>query len=201
MTTLRRWASILLPIVVGARAVLLVFQLRSEHAEQAHANDPPAWPPAAGEELRFRTGNPGIAAWSADPGNHPLSAAVTEKDYLPQPPDTGCMLNPAAMAEGRGTLTLQSHTAHGTWLVDWSGDRTMPTREQAGGEESNAQIRQVEAAMLDAANCGESAHLELTDGQVHALVNLLADQPPPPPDPNLPKRRLTIHADVPRPLP
>ncbi len=201
MTTFRRWAAILLPFVIGARAILLVFQLRSEHATRAHASNAPAWPPIAGEELRFRTANPAIAAWSNDPGHHPMSAAVTQKDYLPQPPDTGCMLSPAAMAQGHGTLTLKSPTSSGTWIVDWSGERTMPTRDQAGGDEPNAQIRRMEAAMLDAANCGETARLELTDWQVHALVNLLADQPPPPPDPDPPKRRLVIHADVPPPLP
>ena len=198
---LRRWAAILLPVVIGGRAILLVFQLRSEHDQRAHANDPPAWPAVAGEELRFRTGDPAIDAWAAQPGNHPLAAAVTEKDDLPQPPDTGCMLSPTAMAQGRGTLTLRSRTSTGDWTVDWSGGRTMPTRDQTGGDEPNAEIRRMEAAMLDAADCGETARLELTEWQVHSLVNLVADQPPPPPDTAPPQRKLVIRPDVPSPVP
>ena len=60
-------------------------------------------------------------------------------------------------------LMVKSRTSNGTWRVDWIGERTMPTRDQAGGDEPNARIRDVEAAMLDAANCGEAADLELTE--------------------------------------
>ena len=193
----RRWAAILLPFVLLARAVLLVFQLRSEREERAHAHDLPVWPPVPGEVLRFRSDNPGIEAWASDPANRPLLAAVSERDFTTQSPDTACLLNPASMAKGGGRLTLRSAGEGGTWGADWDGRRTMPTRDEIPEVETDAGTRAKEAAILQGADCGGTARLELSEWEVHALVNLLSNQPAPPGDRVPPRPGLKIHAILP----
>ena len=141
MAAFRRWAAILLPFVLLARAVLLVFQLRSEHEERAHANDPPAWPPVPGEVLRFRSGNPGLAAWAADAGRRALVAALVTKDGEDQPPDTACLLDPGAMGRNGGRLTLRDRAASGLWQADWDGHRTTRTRDEVDIPEPDATVR------------------------------------------------------------
>ncbi len=206
---IRRWLTILLPIVLVLRALLFVFQLNDDPATPEAAAPP--WPPAPDQELRFRSDNPGIAAWAAEPKHAPVSAALIEKDFTPMPPDTGCMLNPLAMARhGGGSLTLVSHQPSGDWLASWSGTSTMPTLEDsetdAGkadlGDHGDPQIRKLESAMLTAADCGASARLELTEPALHRLVNLLTGLPPPDPAPDpapTPRRELKIRVEGPPP--
>lgn len=174
----RRWAMILLPLVVAARAVLLVFQLGSEHETRNHAGDPPAWPPEPGEVLRFKDGDAGLLAWAADPARRPLVAALAEKDWTRQPPDTACLLDPGAMGRNGGRLTLRTHTAEGTWQAEWNGHRTTWTRDEVDIPEPNPAVRAAEAAMLDGADCGNTARLELSDAGVEALVDALSGRQP-----------------------
>ena len=192
----RRWAAILLPIVVLARAVLLVFQLRSEHAERAAAAEPPAWPPVPGEVLRFRTDDPGLLAWNADGERRPLAAVLLEKDWVTQPPDTACFLDPAAMGRKGGRLTLRDRTEAGFWRADWSGHRTTRTRDEVDTPEPDPAKRAVEAAILDGADCGGSARLELSEAEVGALVDLLSGRVPPV-GIGAPRAGLNIHAVAP----
>ena len=200
---------ILLPVVLGLRALLFVFQMDSGHQDAAEDPALPKWPPVPGQEVRFRSGDPGIAAWAADPKHAPVPAASIEKDFAPAPPDTGCMLNPLAMARhGGGALTLLSHEASGDWLASWSGASTMPTLDEseadAGkadlGDHGDADIRKLESAMLAAADCGSSARIELTEPSLHRLVDLLAGLPPPdPPSDPAPRRDLKIRVERPPP--
>jgi hypothetical protein len=178
MGSFRRWAAILLPIVVLARAVLLLFQLRSEHEAVAHANDPPAWPPVPGEVLRFRADIPGLAAWSSDAGRRPLVAVLVTRGLEAQPPDTACLLDPAAMGRNGGRLTLRDHAASGLWRADWSGHRTTRTRDEVDIPEQDPAVRAAEAALLDGADCGRTARLELSEAAVQALVDTLAGREP-----------------------
>ena len=70
------WASILLPFVLGLRAILLVFQLGSErHPAPAEPPHLP-WPPETGEVLRFEARNAGLQDWALDRGHRPLPAAL-----------------------------------------------------------------------------------------------------------------------------
>ncbi len=177
MARFRRWAAILLPIVLLARAVLLVHQLRSEREERAHANDPPAWPPVPGEVLRFRADSPGLAAWAPGAGRRPLVAVLVSKGFE-APPDTACLLDPDAMARGGGRLTLRDHAASGLWGAYWSGHRTTRTRDQVDEPEPNPAVRAAEAAMLDGADCGGTARLELSEAALKALVDTLAGREP-----------------------
>lgn len=192
----RRWAAILLPIVVIARAVLLLFQLGSEHEEQARANDPPAWPPVPGEVLRFRADSPGLAAWSGDAGRRPLVAVLVTRGLDMQPADTACLLDPAAMGRNGGRLTLRDHPAPGLWRADWDGHRTTRTRDEVDIPEPDPAVRAAEAAILDGADCGGTARLELSEAAVQALVDTLAGREPamdlPPP-----RAGLNIHAVLP----
>ena len=118
MGRFRRWAAIVLPIVVVARAVLLVLQLRSEQEERAHADDPPAWPSVPGEVLRFRADNPGLVAWAADSSRRPLVAVLVTKGFEVQPPNTACLLDPGAMGRNGERLTLRERAASGLWQAD-----------------------------------------------------------------------------------
>ena len=196
MKAFRRWAALLLPFVLLARAALLVFQLRSEREERAHANDPPAWPPVPGEVLRFRSDSPGLAAWAADGSRRPLLAVLITKDFEDQPSDAACLLDPAAMGRNGGRLTLRDRAASGLWQADWDGRRTMRTRDEVDSPEPDASVRAEEAAVLDGANCGATARLELSEAAVKALVDTLAGREParevPPPRPGL-----NIHAVLP----
>ncbi len=189
MGGLRRWAAILLPIVVLARAVLLVFQLRSEHEERAHAGDPPTWPPVPGEVLRFRADSPGLAAWSPGAGRHPLVAVLVARGFEAQSPDTACLLDPGAMGRNGGRLTLRDRTASGLWAADWSGHRTTRTRDEMDPPEPDPAVRAAEAALLDGADCGGTARLELSEAALKALVDTLSGRDPaqavPPPRPGL----------------
>ena len=197
-----RRAAILLPIVIGARAILLVFQLRSEHDPKRHDTPPLPWPPEPAEVLRFSSSDARLRVWAADPEHHPLPVAVLEKDFEAQPPDSGCMLNPLAMTHGGGTLTLRSREASGYWLAEWSGSATMPRLGDAGAVPppgSTPDEKKIEQAMLTAADCGSFARLEVGEPVLHILVNLLNGQPPPPPDPDAPRR--TLHIQVDRPAP
>ena len=196
MARFQRWAAILLPVVLLARAVLFVFQLRSEREERAHADDPPAWPPVPGEVLRFRAGSPGLAAWAPGAGRRPLVAVLVSRGLETQPPDTACLLDPDAMARGGGRLTLRDHAASGLWGAYWSGHRTMRTRDQVDAPEPDAAVRAAEAALLDGADCGGAARLELSGAAVQVLVDTLAGREParevPPP-----RAGLNIHAVLP----
>ena len=197
---LARWAAILLPIVVLARAVLLVFQIGDERQERAHANDPPPWPPVAGEELRFRSDNPHIAGWVSDPDRPRLLVPITERDYLPVDPGVGCVLDPAALVRHHGALTLRSRTPTGDWRATWSGGATAATSDEAPMDQADPHLRDVEANLLRAVNCGGEARVELRSWEVHVLVNLLAGNPlPPRPDPPPPPRELHIPVDGPPP--
>ncbi len=194
-----RWAAILLPIVIGLRALLLLFQISGEH----HPRQPLVlpWPPVAGERLPFESGNPGIRAWAAQPDRASISAALIEKNGEAMPADTGCMLNPEAMADGGGTLTLQSAGKDGAWTAHWSGYATVSAPADVGGGRDEAVQRQIQAAMLDAADCGASARLEVTQPALHRLVAILNHQPPPPPgtDPVGRTRELKMRVQVPSP--
>ncbi|HEY0202589.1 MAG TPA: hypothetical protein VGC15_00375 [Acetobacteraceae bacterium] len=196
MGRFRRWAAILLPIVLIARAVLLVHQLRSEREERAHANDPPAWPPVPGEVLRFRADSPGLAAWAPDAGRRPLVAVLVSRGFETQPPDIACLLDPGAMGRNGGRLTLQDRAASGLWQADWSGHRTTRTRDEVDVPEPDPALRVAEAAMLDGAECGGTSRLELSEAAVQALVDTLAGWDPaqevPPP-----RAGLNIHAVLP----
>lgn len=191
---LARWATILLPFVLAARALLLVYQLRSEHHPQPPA-DTLLWPAHSGQEVRFAANNPAIEDWAASLG-HPYPAALIEKDYLPQPADTGCMLNPVSMAgHGGGSLSVVSHDADGYWLVDWRGAATMPAIGEdpaASAADDPPAVRQMKAAMLEAADCGGTARLQLAEPVLHILVNLIAGLPPPLPGPVMKRRELHI---------
>ena len=180
MAAVRRWAAILLPFVIAARAVLFVFQLRDERSERAHANDPPPWPPVAGEELRFRSSRTHVADWAEATDRPRFLVAVTQRDYLPADPGTGCMIDPAALVRHHGTLTLRSRTPGGDWRAEWSGGATMPTPAEVLEGEPDSHAREVETNMLRAMDCGGDAHVELGEWDVHALVNLLAGEPRPP---------------------
>ena len=218
MAAFRRWAAILLPFVVFARVILLVSQLRDERRERAHANDPPPWPPVAGEELRFRSNNPHVAGWVDAPDRPRLVVQVTQRDYLPTDPGTGCVLDPSALQRHQGTLTVRSQTAEHRWRADWSGGATMPTlaedqkepdlylqrteayllRGDAPAPNPGSDLQAVERNLLRAADCSGDARLELGEWDLHALVNLLAGQPLPPDQP--PSRRdLRILVDRPPP--
>ena len=191
-----RWATVALPIVILARVVLLVFQTGSERDERAHANDPPAWPPVPGEVLRFRRDDPGLRAWATDGSRHPIVAAVTVKDLATQAPDTACLLDPGAMGRNVGRLTLRERTAAGTWVADWDGHRTTRTRDEVDEPEPDPYLRATEAAMLDGADCGSTARVELSEAAVGSLVDALsgrtAGNDPPPP-----RAGLNIHAVLP----
>lgn len=182
--------------MVVARAVLLLFQLRSEHEEGAHANDPPAWPPVPGEVLRFRADSPGLAAWSSDARRHPLVAVLVTRGLEAQPPDTACLLDPAAMGRNGGWLTLRDHAALGLWRADWDGHRTTRTRDEVDISEPVPAVCAAEAALLEGADCGRTARLELSEAAVQALVDTLAGREPamdlPPP-----RAGLNIHAMLP----
>ncbi len=198
MARFRRWAAILLPIVLLARAVLLVHQLRSEREERAHANDPPAWPPVPAEVLRFRADSPGLAAWAPGAGRRPLVAVLVTRGLEAQPPDTACLLDPAAMGRNGGRLTLRDHAGPGLWRADWDGHRTTRTRDEVDIPEPDPAVRAAEAALLDGADCGRTARLELSEPAVQALVDTLAGREPamdlPPP-----RAGLNIHAVLPEP--
>ncbi len=75
----RRLAAMLLPFVIGARALLLVYQLHNERKPHAAAPLPPAWPATVGEVLRFRSDSAGLRGWAAQPDHAPLSAALLER--------------------------------------------------------------------------------------------------------------------------
>ena len=187
--------------MLGLRAILLVFQLQSErHPAPAELPHLP-WPPEVGEVLRFEVRNAGLRDWALDREHHPLPAALIEKDFAAASPDTGCMLNPAAMARhGGGTLTLRSHEATGYWRADWSGSSTMPRLGELGaepGSDDTPEQRSVEQAILDAADCGSFAQLELGAPVLHALTNVVLGLPPPPPDPAVPRRELHINVQQP----
>ncbi len=198
MGRFRRWAAILLPFVILARFVLLIHQMHDEREERAHANDPPAWPPVPGEVLRFRHDSPGLTAWAADDGRRPLPAALLTRDWELQEPGTACLLDPGAMGRNGGRLTLRERTGAGTWSADWDGHRTTRTRDQVDIPEPDPAIRAAEAAVLDGADCGGIARLELSEAAVKALVDTLSgrdaarDVPPP-------RAGLRIHAIVPQP--
>ena len=185
--------------MIGLRALLLIFQLSGER----HSRQPLvlAWPPVPGERLAFESGNPGIRAWAARPDHASLPAALIEKNGEAMPADTGCMLNPEAMSDGGGTLTLQSEEKDGDWTARWSGYATVSAPADAGGGRDDAVQRQMQAAMLDAADCGASARLEVTRPALHSLVAILNHQPPPPPgtDPAGRVRELKMRVQVPPP--
>jgi hypothetical protein len=189
LSKLGRWAARLLPFVLLARALLLVVRLDTGHHDRVHADDPPAWPPAAGEVLQFRAGDPRLAGWAADKSRHPIVAVLASKDGAPQPPDTACLLDPGVMGDGGARLTLGERTADGTWTAAWDGTRTMRTRDEVDIPESDPAIRAAEAAMLAGADCGGWATLELSEPAVQALVDLLSGREPahviPPPRPGL----------------
>lgn len=196
---LARWAAIVLPIVVGLRALLLVFQLSGEH--HPHPPQPLAWPPVPGERLAFERDSAGIRAWSVQPDHAAIPAALIEKNDQTMPDDTGCMLNPEAMTGFvGGTLTLVSVDPDGSWIATWSGAATMPSLAGSGaGQGDTPAQRQLEAAMLDAADCGMTARLRLTLPALHRLITILNDQPPPPPgtDPVPAARQLNIRVQPP----
>ena len=197
-----RRAAIVLPFVVAARAILLIFQLRSEHDPKRHEHTALPWPPENGEVIKFDNANAALRDWAADAQHHPLSVAVLEKDFAPQPPETGCMLDPSAMTHGSGTLTLRSREASGYWRVDWSGSATMPRLGDLGtvvtADTTPAQ-KQLEQAMLTAADCGSLAKLEVGESVLHSLINLVNGEPPPPPDLTAPRRELHIRVEGPPP--
>ncbi len=199
MAGFRRWALILLPIVVVARAVLLVFQLGSEHEEQAHADDPPAWPPFPGEVLRFRADSPGLDTWAAHGGRRPLVAVLLTRGSEPQPEDTACLLDPGAMGRNGGRLTLRERAASGLWQAEWNGHRTTRTRDEVSPPEPDEAVRAAQAAVLDGADCGGTARLELSEAALKALVDTLTGREPakdfPPP-----RVGLNIHAVLPEQL-
>ena len=174
--TIGRWAAILLPIVVIARALLLAFQIGSEHDAPELASEPASELSASpGEVLRFR---PGRRAWAADDGWRPFVAAMASKNGVDQPPDTACLLDPDVMNRHGGRLTLRSRTQAGTWTADWAGHRTTRTRDEVPEVEPDPAIRAQEAAILDGADCGEAARLELSDSVVQALLDFLAGREP-----------------------
>ena len=75
---MRLWFAILLPIVIGLRAILLVFQLHSEHHPAPQAMPPLVWPPSPGQRLRF--GSRAVADRIAGPRRASLPAALLEKN-------------------------------------------------------------------------------------------------------------------------
>ena len=188
-----RWAAILLPFVVAGRLVLLAFQLHSEHEGRRHTYDPPAWPPYAGEALRFWTGAPYARGWDAPP----FTVEVSRRNFVEQEPGTGCLLYPPAMIHG-GNLTLVAREEDGRWHADWDGGATIPGFDK--GAPLPPGLDEVRAAALHAAeDCGEGSQLKLTDDEVHALVNFVAGQPLPATDPAVPRRVLTIRVNAPPP--
>ena len=177
---LAQWAAVLLPVVFGLRALLLVFQLSGEH----HSRKPVvlAWPLAPGERLPFEGGNAGIRAWAAQAEHPAIPAMLIDKNGERMPAGTGYMLNPEAMAGlVGGRLTLQSQDADGYCTARWSWAVTMPTLAASdAGRGGTAAQRQVEAAMLDTADCGMLAHLQLTRPALHRLVTILNNRSPTP---------------------
>ena len=194
-----RWAAILLPFVLAARAWLLVQQLHSERDARRHADDPPGWPVQPGEVLRFGRASIHSRPWTLGPWERrPLVVGVTRKDFLDQPPDTGCMIDPPALARSGGTLTFMSQDAAGFWRTEWSGGPTIAAFNST--QPLPAGLTRVQAmAVHDAEDCGTNARLVLSNVEALALVNFLAGQPPPPPDPSTPRRVLTIRVDAPPP--
>lgn len=200
---IRRWLAIILPIVLIARGLLLVVQLHGGRHPHPDAPVLPQWPVVAGETLHFRSSDPAIKALGTGAG-HRINVVLLEREGIAQPADTGCVLDPVAMADGwpGGTLTIRSRTAQHSWIVDWSGAGTVMPLDRAGslaGKPSSAVEGKLEAAMLAAASCGMWARLDLDDNALHALVNLLSRLPPPLPDPGIPKRSLNIRVDAPPP--
>lgn len=197
-TGMRRWFAILLPFAVGLRVLLLVFQLHSEHQPAPQqAATLPAWPPSPGETLRFDAGNRAIVDQTAGPRHDPLPAALLRSDHVAMPPDTGCLLDPAAMARHGGSLSLVSRDAAGYWLADWSGSSTVSLMDEADVDDPPA-ARRMEMAVLDAEDCGSDARLQLSTPVLHVLVNELAGLPPPPGPPG-PSRELNIRVEQPAP--
>lgn len=196
----RRWAVAALPFVIAARALLLVMQIYHEH-HPAPPPPPPTWPAQPSEELRFtRTALPALQRWAARQDRRPLAVAVLEKDGLAAAPDTGCILDPVAMAKhGGGTLTLGQRDTAGYRLAEWRGTTTMPQPADLPATRLDAEGRRIQAAMLTAADCGGAARLSLGDDVVHTLVDLLNGRTPPAYPSRQPIRRLVIPVEGPPP--
>ena len=199
--TLARWAAILLPIVFGLRALLLIFQLHSEH--HPHPDGPPAWPPSPGEELEFRASNPAIHTWSVNTTRKAFPARILTRNLAAAAEkDAGCLLNPVAMAANGGTLKILSRAGDHDWRVRWSGGATVPRMVSATDPSASghaADMDRLDAAMLAAADCGIISQLALSESVLHDLVNILAGQPLVRDDASRPEQRLNIRVQGPPP--
>jgi hypothetical protein len=78
----------------------------------------------------------------------------------------------------RGRLTLRARAPSDTWQADWNGHRTTRTRDQLDEPEPDPAFRAAEAAVLDGADCGATARLELSGAAVGALLDLLSGRRP-----------------------
>lgn len=169
---------IILPIVILARAVLLIFQIGSEYETQQRADEPASLPPGPGQVLRFLPGMAGLETWAGDADRRPLTVVLLEKNLQPQPQRTACLLDPGAMGQTGGELTLRKRTDSGLWRADWTGHRTTRTRDEVDVPEPDPAIRAAEEAVLDGADCGTTARVELSEEEVEVLVDVLSGRRP-----------------------